>query len=347
MFEREGRIPAITGIGKSRGRVNVTVEDTARYLDRPVRAVAKLMEKVGIESRGHVEKKKQVTSDLGVEALEQALQMAEIDKNELKALVFGTSSPDYLAVTTAAIVQDKLGLSKTVRVYDVEAACTGWVQAFVNTVTDLSSPYGSGGPQAAFGVETTSLFLDKRNAATALLFGDAGGVTIVDLVVPDEGAPTAMDFEFGGDGAYAKKLYVPAGGSSLPASRSTVEKHQHALYMEGDVIKEQAVKWMVDLSKKVLEKTGIPLEEVNLFVPHQANLQIIKCTAEELNFPMEKVMVTIGHYGNTSAASIPTAMREAWEEGKLKRNHIVLVATFGAGLTFAAAIIPMVGLPKR
>lgn len=156
-----------------------------------------------------------------------------------------------------------------------------------------------------------------------------------------------MAFEFGGDGGYAKKLYVPAGGSSLPASRKTVEEHKHGLYMEGEVIKEQAVKWMVELSKKVLKKTGIPLEEVKLFVPHQANLQIIKAAVEELNFPMEKVIITIGHYGNTSAASIPTSMREAWEEGKLNRNDIVLVATFGAGLTFAAAVIPMVGLPKR
>ncbi len=349
---KEGQIPAITGIGKAVGRNIVTNADLDDRLGRAKGITKRAMRRysIGIEQRywvpmeGH--ESKQTTSDLAVEALVEAIQMAGIDKNELKKIVVATSSPDFLGVSVAAMLQHRLGLPNNIQAYDLAAGCTGWVQATHEAYANLLSPLGRGGPQAVIGSEVISPVLSK-NKETFILFGDAAGATVVDLVKPDEGAPTNMAFVPGADGSLAEKLNVIAGGSRYPASQYTVDNDMHSMAMEGDIIKENAITRMIEVSKKALEKARVPMEDVALFIPHQANLSIIQSTAEGLNFPMEKVMVTIDKYGNTSAASIPTALREAWDANRIKRNDIMVVATFGAGLEYIAAVLPMVGLPKK
>lgn len=350
---REGQIPAITGIGKAVGRDVVSNEklDELHGRKKGLTDRAMRMTGTGIEQRYWVPREghesKQTTSDLAEEALVAGIQMAGIDKNDLKKIVVATSSPDFLGVSVAAMLQYRLGLSTNIQAYDLAAGCTGWVQALDEAFANLQSPAGRGGPQAIIGAEVISPVLSKKKLNTYMLFGDAAGATVVDLVKPDEGAPTNRAFVPGADGSLADKLNVIAGGSKYPASQYTVDNDMHSMTMEGDIIKDNAIRRMTEATKKAIEESGVPMEDVALFIPHQANLSIIQATAEGLNFPMEKVMVTIDKYGNTSSASIPTALREAWDANKIKRNDIMVVATFGAGLEYIAAVLPMVGLPKK
>jgi len=343
------RIPAITGIGKAVPPRIVINSDIDQILEKQAGFTSRLMRmaKVGIESRHWVKPGEQATSDLAVEASIQALKMAGISKEQLKTIVVATGTSDFVAVAAAAIVQHKLGLPSNIRAYDVYAACPGWVQAMQNVFADLTSSYGQGGPQLVVGAEVISPILSKNRPDTFAIFADAAGATTVDLVEPDEGAPTKIAFAFGSDGQYADKLNVLAGGSKYPTSAETVAKDMHTVNMDGRLVKEKAITRMTELTKQVLEKAGVPQEEVTLFIPHQANLQIIKETAEALNFPQERVFVTVDHMGNTSAASIPTALYEAYEQGAIKRNDILAVVSFGAGMLYAAAVLPMVGLPKK
>jgi 3-oxoacyl-[acyl-carrier-protein] synthase-3 len=355
MTERfiEGKIPAITGIGKAAGRNIVTNADLDEMLGSKKGFVDRAMRRTGtgIEQRYWVPMEnhmaQQTASDLGTEALIGAIEMGGIDKNDLRKIVVATSSPDFLGVSVAAMLQHRLGLPNNIQAYDLAAGCTGWLQATHEAYANLLSPLGMGGPQAVGGVEILSPILSKNKLNTFIIFGDAAGVTIVNLVKPDEGAPTNMAFVPGADGSLADKLNVPAGGSRYPTSQYTIENDMHSMSMEGDIIKENAITRMIEVSKKAVEKARVPMEDVALFIPHQANLSIIQSTAEGLNFPMEKVMVAIKSYGNTSAASIPTALREAWDRDRIKRNDMMLVASFGAGLEYIAAILPMVGLPKK
>lgn len=355
MTERftEGKIPAITGVGKAVGRRLVTNEDIDGMLGRKKGSTDRAMRMTGtgIEQRFWVPMEsyeaKQTTSDLGSEALAEAIKMAGIYNDNLKKVIVATSSPDYLGVSVAAMVQHKLGLPTTIQAYDLAAGCTGWLQAVDDGFANLQSPVGRGGPQAVIGAEIMSPVLSKKQTNTFMIFGDAAGATIIDLVPPDKGAPTNRAFVPGSDGSLAEKLSIPAGGSKYPPSQHTIDNDMHSMHMEGEIIKKNAIRRMVEVTKKALEESGVPMEEVALFIPHQANLSIIQAIAESLNFPMERVMVTIDKYGNTSSASIPTALREAWDADRIKRNDIMVVATFGAGLVYIAAVLPMVGLPKK
>ncbi|MDP2649211.1 MAG: ketoacyl-ACP synthase III [bacterium] len=346
MRSKEDFIPAITGIGKAVGRRTISNADVAQVLEKPAGVIERLMKPVGVITRYWVEKGEQVTSDLAVQALLEALEMAGVKGQSLKGITVATSTPDLVAVTTAAIVQSKIGLPKNIRVHDVSAACPGWLHAFYNTINDLASPYGIGGPQGVIGAEITSLFISKNKPMIAPLFGDAAGAVILELVKPDPGAPTIIEFAFGSDGNLAKALCIPAGGSAEPTSEQTVNEDKHTLFMDGKVVRENAVSGMVEVIKKVLEKANLPLEEVDWLIPHQPNLEIIKDTIEEVGFPIERTIITIDHYGNTSAASIPTALFEGVKQERVKRNHKVVFVSFGAGFNTAACVISMNGLPK-
>ncbi|MBI2049385.1 ketoacyl-ACP synthase III [Candidatus Roizmanbacteria bacterium] len=347
------RIPAITAFGNAVGQKDIFNEDIDGLLGRRIGYTDRVMSMVGAGMKHRywvtVENNEalQATSDLASEALLRALEMGGYNKNHLTRIIVATSSPDYLAVSTAAMVQHKLGLPTSIQAYDLAAGCTGWLQGLNDAFANLTSPLGRKGLQAVIGAEVISPILSKKKPNTYLLFGDAAGATIVDLVEPDEGAPTNIAFVPGADGSLAEKLAVMGGGSKFPASQYTVDNNMHSLDMEGGIIKDNAIMRMVEVTKKALEESGVPIEEVALFIPHQANLSIIQATAEELKVPMEKVMVTIDKYGNTSSASIPTALKEAWDTQRIERNDIMAMATFGAGLEYIAAVLPMVGLPKE
>lgn len=342
------RIPAIIGLGAARGEQIITNPMISNELGKPEKFTDRAMRisGAGIESRHRVAEGTR-TSDLGVRALEQALEMAHVDKSSLKTIVVGSSTPDYQTVSVAAIIQDKLGIPTNVRVYDVSAACPGFTQALYNTFADLTSSLGRGGPQAALGAEVTSMGMSVNKPNTYILFGDGAGAVVADLVEPDPGAPTKMGFSFGGDGSKAEDLYVPGGGNVYRTTHETVDQDLHALTMNSDVIGHLAPIEMAKHARLALAEAGVSAEDVTLLIPHQANLSIMRNTADELGIPQSKVIEAIRGDGNTSSASIPLAMEYAWESGRLNRNDMLAFAAFGAGLVVGAGVIPMVGLPRR
>lgn len=187
--------------------------------------------------------------------------------------------------------------------------------------------------------------IKESQRQTFILFGDGAGAVVVDNVEVDVSLPKAK-FAFGADGSFVKDLYMPAGGTIRAIDHLAIDQGLNVLGMNGAVVKEQAVRRMCELAEKVLNETGASISDIDLFVPHQANLEIMTAVANKLNFPIERVFVNIQKYGNTSAASIPLAMTEAYEQGRLRKGDLVLSTTFGAGLGFGAALIPMNGLPK-
>lgn len=342
------RIPGIISLGRAVGSNKMTNADMDAFLGlkRPG-TTARLMREVGIEERYWVKRGVEATSDIAAEALEEALGKAGIDRSQLKGLWLATSSPDRLGVSTVAMVQEKLGLPQNMLGSNNADACPGWIMALYKSFTDLTSPYGRGGPQAVIGAEVTSTSLSRKKGVVSSLFGDAAGAAIIDIVEPDEGAPTNIGFAFGLDGRYAEELGIEAGGSKKPATHWTIRKDKHGIHMNGGLIFEQATTRMPQVAQAALEEAGITPEQVGRLVVHQANEKIIRVSAERLGIPAEKVVITIDRYGNTSAASIPTALYEAWMNGEIGRNDIVAMASFGAGLVYNAAVIPMVGLPRR
>lgn len=353
LFKEREQIPAITGIGKAIGEKTVTnkdIEDILRkhrgLVDKIIRrdgVVERLMKRVGIEERRWAGKG-QATSDLALEALQGALKMAQIEPQELKALIVGTSSPDYLGVPVSAMLQEKIK-SPNVGVYrDVQAACVGFLHTLDDVYKSLTSRLGPGGPQAVVGAEVLSRSIDPSRRETFLLFGDAAGAVIVENVRDKNRLSSRIAFSFGADGRFAEKLYIPAGGSKMPPSKETLQQNLHCMQMDGPLIAENAVKRMAESVKYVLKKANLKAGEINLLIPHQANREIIEDVAKELNFPKDRVYINIQRYGNTSAASIPLAMKDAYDEGKLQAGEFVVLCAFGAGLEYGAAVIPMVGL---
>ena len=340
-------MPAILSFGSAFPSRKVTNEDIAKTMGRNPAVINRLMRTVGIEERHWVEQGKEATSDLSVKAVEQALKMSRIDKDRLKALWLATFSPNYLAVPVSPMVQDELELSTSTRICDISVACPGWIHALEISFTNMTSPYGNTGPQAVVGAEVISTSLDPREEETYMLFGDAAGAVITDIVDVDEGVVPVIAFVFGSDGSHAKDLYIPAGGSLEKTSEETVKAGKHSIHMKGKIVEEQAIRRMSESAVAVLKKAGVLLEDINLLIPHQANKKIILATADTLGIPEDKVFINIDHTANTSSATIPVALEEAFENGRLRRNDLVLYVSFGAGMNFAAAVITMVGLPKK
>lgn len=384
----EQKIPAIIGVGGATGKNVITNERIAEILGKKSDSIRRMMgiTGAGIEERrwvnspilGHPDsladvdpKEKEpwkgrglevAASDLGVEALREAAKMAHVDLNTIRAIHGASGSQDLRAVAVAALIQSKLDLPHDVRTYDAYAACPGWVHALSNSFNSLDSRYGEGGPQAAIGAEVISPILNKNRPALFVLFGDAAGATITDMVVPDEGAPTAMAFRFGTDGSLAEELCMPGGGSKFPTSERTLALDLETLVMNGDLVAENAVKYMAQATKAAIAAAGYQKEDIDWVIPHQANRGIMNKTydavmgidrttmgnvADEAGIPYHKMVSTVEKYGNTSTASIPTAMRDAISDGRVQRNQLVVVTSFGAGLNYGAAVLPMVGLPGK
>lgn len=378
----QGKIPAITGVGAASGENIVNNERVSQILGIREKAIGRMMSMTGA---GIVERRwvnspqigveqelrnpdnpedpdfwkehglKVAASDLASTALTRAAEMAGIDVKDIKAIVGASGSQDMGGVSIASQVQDRLGLPRSTRTYDVYSACPGWLQALRNTFDGLTSLVGEGGPQAAIGAEVLSPILSPRKSSLFVLFGDASGATIVDNVAPDAGAPTAMAFEFGTDGSLANELCMPAGGSRFPSSEQTINLDLHTLHMNGPVVAEHAVRYMAEATLMALKKAGLSKDDIDWVIPHQANRKIMEETYREVmgnvadaaGIPYHRMISNVERFGNTSTATIPTAMAEAIQDGRLRRNQVIVVTSFGAGFNYGAAVLPMVGLPKR
>jgi 3-oxoacyl-[acyl-carrier-protein] synthase-3 len=286
----------------------------------------------GISER-RIARADELTSDMAAEASRRALASAGVKAGELDAIVMATITPDHPWPSTAVYVQQKIGAPQAFA-YDISAACSGLIYAMA-TATGLISA-GLARRVLIIGAEKLSAITDWTDRNTCVLFGDGAGAMV--LGQPGEGHDI-LSLHLGADGSAASLLYMPAGGTAMPASHETIDQHLHYLKMEGNAVFKFAVRVMEEASEAAISKAGLTHADVSLFVPHQANIRIIEAAAKRIEVPMERVMVNLDRYGNTSAATIGIALDEAQKEGRLKKgDHAVLVA-FGGGLTWASAAV--------
>jgi len=281
--------------------------------------------RTGIKERriSHVE-----VSDLAAVAASHALAAAGLEATDIDLLLMATCSPDRAIPTAAATVQAKIGASRAAA-WDINAACSGFL--FALSTADQMIRGGTARRVLVIGGEKLSYWLDFSNRATCVLFGDGAGAVVLEASEEDAGL---LAFELGSDGTAGELLCVPASGTEGSPDRTVLP----TILMEGPEVFRRAVTAMGDSSARVIEKAGLTLDDVDLLIPHQANVRIIDATARRLSLDPSKVFVNIASYGNTSAATIPIALTEALEEGRVQPGSTLVFAAFGGGFTWAAAV---------
>lgn len=289
--------------------------------------------RTGIKERRMIEKG-QAMSDLATLASASALQMAGFSADELDLIIIGTSTADMLSPSCACIVQHRLGAKKAVA-FDVNAACPGFIYGLA--VAQKFMQDGSYSKALVVGGEIVSNRLDFSDRSTCVLFGDgAGAVVLGHANGADDGELFCTDIE--SDGDLWHLIHVPGGGSRNPPSHEMLEKGLQYVKMQGNEVFKHAVRTLVDSARKIMDQQGVTSDEIDWFIPHQANIRIMDVVAERLGIPSEKVIITVHKYGNTSAASIPVALDEAVREGRIRKGDLVLANSFGAGLTWGAVL---------
>ncbi len=288
-----------------------------------------ILERTGIRER-HIADPEVATSDLAFEAAKVALEKRGIAASELDALIVCTVTPDMMFPSTACLVQHRLG-AKGAWGSDLIAACSSFVYGLTTAAHLVKA--GSHQKVLVIGADTMSRIIDYTDRATCVLFGDGAGAMLIE---PGEEGEGFLGFANEIDGSGAEALKMPAGGSRMPPSHETVDKRLHYVKQDGQQVFKYAVRKMFDACKELLSKSGVEAKDVKLLVPHQANLRIINAVAERLGMSSSQVMINIDRYGNTTAATIPLATRDAISEGRLVKGDLVLFAAVGAGFTVGA-----------
>ncbi|MBP8637784.1 MAG: ketoacyl-ACP synthase III [Dictyoglomi bacterium] len=271
------------------------------------------------------------TSDLSYMASKIALDSANLTPGDLDLIIVATVTPDMFFPATACILQDKLGA--TCPGFDLSAGCSGLIYALSVGAQFIAN--GMYDNILVVGGETLSKIIDWQDRSTCVLFGDAASAVILGPV--DTGG--FRSFVLGADGGGGKLLELPAGGSRLPASYETISQRLHFIKMNGRDVFKFAVRVMEEASLEAIDKAGLTLKDIDLFIPHQANIRIIESAAERLNVPKDKFFVNLDRYGNTSSASVGLALYEAFWEGKIQKGSKILMVGFGAGLTWGACVL--------
>lgn len=291
-----------------------------------------IVERTGIKQR-HVAEEGLTTSEMAARAAEKALAAANVSAEEIDLIIVATVTPDMFFPSTSCLVQDKIKATNAAA-FDLSAGCSGFVYGLVTGSQFIKA--GLYKKILVIGAETLSRFVDWKDRSTCVLFGDGAGAAVISEVSEGYGL---LGCELGADGSGGDFLKVSAGGSAMPACTDTIEQGQHFLSMHGNEVFRFATKIMGEASIKALDKAGLSSEDVDCFVPHQANIRIIQASARRLKLSMDKVFVNVEKYGNTSAASIPIALEEAQREGRIKDNDVVVLVGFGAGLTWASCVL--------
>ena len=292
-----------------------------------------IMERVGIRER-HLADKGVASSDLAVEAVKRLEQQHPFDLQSVDLIVVGTVTPDMMYPSTACLVQNKLGISDTWG-FDVSAGCSGFLYALNTGAKFVES--GQYKNVLVIGSDVNSSMTDFTDRAVCIIFGDGAGAAL--LQPAEDGEPGIIDHVAQIEGMGGQFLYMPGGGSLNPASHETVDQKMHFIHQDGKNVFKYAVKKMAEMTEKVLAKHGLTGHDVDCFIAHQANRRIITATAERLGMPLEKVIINIDRYGNTTAGTIPLAMQTALEEKRLKKGDLVLLAAVGAGFTSGATLL--------
>ncbi len=319
----------IIGIGSYAPEKIVTNKDLEKIVETSDEWI---VSRTGIKQR-HIVEPGVATSSLAALAAERALLDAGVTADEIDLIIVATATPDMLFPSTACLVQDKIKASKAAA-FDLSAGCSGFAYGLVTGSQFIKT--GLYKKILVIGAETLSTILDWNDRNTCVLFGDGAGAVVLGEVPAGYGI---LGVELGADGSGGDLLKMPAGGSRIPATNESVGQRLHYIQMSGNDVFKFAVKVMGEAAIKALENSGLSHEDVDCLIPHQANIRIIQSAAKRLKLPMEKVVINVDNYGNTSAASIPLAMDEAMKNGRLKNDDIVVLVGFGAGLTWASCVI--------
>lgn len=320
---------AIQGLGVYIPPRILTNDDLARMVDTSDEWITT---RTGIKRR-HIAGPAQATSDLALIAAQRALADAGVAGEDLDLIIVGTATPDMVFPATACLLQPHLG-AKQAGAFDLLAACSSFVYGLI-TVGQLIS---SGAIRTALvvGAETLSRLVDWKDRTTCVLIGDGAGAAVV---ARSSGGAGIQSGVVGADGAAGDVLKLPAGGSRIPMTTEAIERNLHRAYMDGQAVFKLAVRTIPGLIRDAVAKAGWTLGDVDLVVPHQANLRIIEAMADQLALPMEKFVVNIQEYGNTSAASVPIALYEAVQAGQIRDGDRIVLAAFGGGFTYAACTL--------
>ena len=326
MTHRRARISSLGLYVPERELTNADLEKLVDTNDEWIRT------RTGIEKR-HIAEPGTPSSELAIHACRQALERRGLPAAEVDLIIVATVTPDYAFPSTACLVQDALG-AKAAAAFDLSAGCSGFVYGMA-LAADLIAA-GRYGCALVVGAETLSRVTDYTDRGTCILFGDGAGAVVLKASDTPGGV---LSSQLGADGSGGELLILPGGGSVHPATSETVTRRLHFLQMQGREVFRFATRIMADASRQVLDQAELQIEDVSLFVPHQANDRILQAAARGLGVSEERMFSNLARYGNTSSASIPIALCEAIDQGKVKRDDLVVCVGFGAGLTWAAAAV--------
>lgn len=294
-----------------------------------------ITKRTGIKER-RIAAKNETTSDMGVQAAKKAIERSGIDASEIDMIICATISPDYFCMpSTATIISNKLGLAN-VTAFDISAACTGFV--YILSIAKAFIESGMKKNILIIGAEKLSAITDYTDRGTCILFGDGAGAAIISAT--DNKEEAIIDIHTGADGTFADLLMTPNGGSGSIHDSLDKEAAGCFMQMKGNETFKVAVRTLTKDVIEILQENKIDSSEVKHFIPHQANLRIIKAVGDALKLKDEQVVLTVAKYGNTSGASIPMAINDIYEEGKLKAGELMLLDAFGGGLTWGSALVP-------
>ncbi|HVZ33839.1 MAG TPA: beta-ketoacyl-ACP synthase III [Polyangiaceae bacterium] len=321
----------IAGTGHYAPARVLTNHDLARMVDT---SDAWIMERTGISER-HLAAEGETTSDMAAKAAEAALAAAGIAASELDLIIVSTVTPDAPLPSTAVSVQQKIGARSDCPAFDLAAACAGFIYGL--SIADRFLAGGTMRHVLVIGVELLSRVIDWRDRTTCVLFGDGAGAVV--LSPSEDGERGVLSTHLYADGSQATSLQIPAGGSAQPASVATVEAGLHYVHMSGQDVFKYAVRALSAASVTALEANGVIREQVRWVVPHQANMRILEAVSKRVGIGMERFVLNIARYGNTSSASIPIALDEAVREGKVQAGDLLLMCALGAGFAWGSALV--------
>jgi 3-oxoacyl-[acyl-carrier-protein] synthase-3 len=319
----------ILGTGSALPEKVITNFDLEKMVETSDRWIT---ERTGIKERRQAAPG-ETTSMLSVQAARKALEMAGLGPEQLDLIICSTISPDMPLPATASLIQRDLGAS-TCCAFDLAAACSGFL--FGLTVVDQFIKTGKSKYALVIGAELLSRYLDYQDRATCVIFGDGVAAGVLGGVNSSSGI---LASEVHTNGAYADHLYIPAGGTARPATCETVKGREHFIKMRGNELFKVAVRSLEEVSRRVIEQGGVQPGDIDLFIPHQANLRITEAVRERLGVPAEKVYSNINRVGNTSSASIPICLDECVRSGRIKKGDLVLMSAFGAGVTWGSVLV--------
>jgi len=321
----------IAGVGSYAPSKVLTNEDLSKLVDTTDEWIRT---RSGIRER-RIAAPDEACSDLAIKAAASALADAKMSAADIDLLIVATCTPDHPLPATACIVQHKLGVPAHATCFDISAACSGFLYALEIAYGQLQTNRYK--RALIIGSEKLSTITDWTDRTTCVLFGDGAGAAVLTKV--EESGVGILGTDLGADGEFVDNLYIPAGGSRLPASAESIAKGDHTIRMNGREVFKSAVRVMETVAREMMEQHHLTPDKISLVIPHQANIRIIEALAGNLKMPMDKFYVNLDRFGNTSSATIPLALDEARRAGRIKPGDLTLLVAFGAGLTYGATLI--------